>query len=448
MRAIEDAGPRTVASPSHAAAAPAAHASGHAGSTAHGAATSLAHTAATGGPVASGTALRLLDAQTGDRRKTDAQVRTASHAPSEAAKSHISHPARSGIEAFLDGAVDVAGKVAHGAANAAKTIGTAEHNLIENAGKTLGPKAKGATDFVADTASAVGDVGKAVLDGAGDVASAVAKKGVFETAADMRHTMSLEFGRIAKGAAAHPHDPAGFVNWLAGPNSPRDEDFTAAVPGLQTAIGNVIDGAMKNPLVSSAIGTAFGFKYVADGDYYTTTKNSLQSLLGFADIDDTVGKLLGMDIDHKTMKFTADGIDYRVEIWKGGYANGGAFGGEIGVYTRGAHDRGPLGDIFEAINPNYYSSANGKHQVPLSQTIYNKNTGQVYFENPGKGSNDGKHYWNLAIKTSPDVHHDDLAQHGSLTMNDKSTARALYNAMKDQGLHPSLDGTTVTYDWK
>jgi len=419
MRAVDDGGSRAVAAAAHPARASMAK---PAGGSRHAADGALLHKATTGTHVDRANALRALDMQTGDRRKTDDQVEKAGH-PS-------SPPATSGMGSFLDDTVHII-----------ETAARAGGEAVGDAGKAV----QAGIDQTAHSLEALGKVG---VHAARDVASAVSKEGVPRTIENVGHAALVQAGRIAQGAAAHPFDPAGFANWLAGPRSPSGEDMTAAVPGLQKAIGTAIDRAMKDSGVSNAIGWAFGFKHVAEGDYYTTTKNSLQSLVGFQDSYDAAGKLLGMDIDHKIMNFKADGIAYRVEIWKGGYANGGAFGGEIGVYTRGGHDRGIAGDIMEKLNPGYYSSADGKHQVQMSQTIYNTHTKRDYFTNPGSGSENGKHYWNLAIRTSPGITREDLGQRGTLTMNTEASAKGLYKALKDQGLDPQIAGKTVTYDWK
>lgn len=323
------------------------------------------------------------------------------------------------------------------------------------------------TNTAADVVQAGGDVGGAVVDASGTVALAVSDKGSVTVARNVGHETAVQARKIIGGWENHP-SPGGFINWLAGPKAPSGADLTGAIPGLQKAIGDAIDGSMKDPMVAKTVGRVLGFEYVPDGDYYTTNKSSLQSLLGYDDFYDKTGKLMGMDLDNKVMTFNADGINYRVELWKGSYANGGAFGGEIGIYTRGADDRGPMGNWLEQHIPGYYSAANGGHQVKMTQEIYNQRTGEVYFRNDGKGSNDGKHYWNLAIRTAPGVRPEDLGQRGTIVMPDKQSARALCAAMNAKGgrlpahvgahgrskakggglsAHVGADGRSVDFTW-
>ena len=248
--------------------------------------------------------------------------------------------------------------------------------------------------------------------------------------------------------ATQSSSPQEFFEWLAGPEGPSIEDLTAADPCLQRDIGDLIDKAMGHDWIANAAGKTFGFEYVQDGDFYTTNESSMQSYFGFHDAYDKVGKLLGMDLDDRVVEFKVNGTEYRLELWKGSYGSGGAFGGEIGFYTRGAGERGPLGDFLERI-PGYYSAAAGDDQIRMTQEIYDKRTGETYFTNDGQGADDGDHFWNLAIRTDPAVSHEDLGQRGTLELNDPDVASAMCEAMNAQGVPAQLseDGLTITYEW-
>lgn len=305
-------------------------------------------------------------------------------------------------------------------------------------------------DIAGDVAEAATDVGGAVVDGARDVAQAVAEEGVIDVAADIaRHNVAQGAQVLAELGRRSPQD---FVAWLAGPEGPSFADQTALVPGLQEAIGDVIDTSMENPMIAGAVGQAFGFEYVPDGDFYTTNESSMQSYFGFHDAYDKVGKLLGMDLDDEVVEFEVDGTEYRLELWKGSYGSGGAFGGEIGFYTRGTGERGPLGDLLERI-PGYYSSAAGDDQIRMTQTIYDTETGEVYFTNDAEGADgaDGEHFWNLAIRTDPGVNHEDIGQRGTLVLDDPDVAEAMCAAMnREEGITAELgdDGLTISYVWE
>lgn len=55
------------------------------------------------------------------------------------------------------------------------------------------------------------------------------------------------------------------------------------------------------------------------------------------DLYDSLGeKIGGMKLDTQILVFNPKGSDkeYRLQFWKGSYAGGGAYGGEIGLYER------------------------------------------------------------------------------------------------------------------
>lgn len=313
------------------------------------------------------------------------------------------------------------------------------HENLEQAADT-------AVTAAGDLGDALHDVGEALGEGAADVASAVAQAGVGNVAANLVGHGATQTATILSELAQR--SPAQFVEWLAGPEGPSFADATAQVPGLQVAIGNVIDRSMENPIVAGAVGRAFGFEYVPQGDFYTTNEHSLQSMTGFHDLYDKVGDLFGMDLTEEVVEFEHDGVEYRLEFWQGSYGSGGAFGGEIGLYTRGTGARGPLGDLLEQV-PGYYSAAAGDDQIVMTQTIYNTATGQEYFTNAHAGADDDAHFWNLAIRTDPGVNHEDIGQRGVLELQDPELAQAMHAAMVADGMDAQLhsDGTTITYDW-
>lgn len=266
-----------------------------------------------------------------------------------------------------------------------------------------------------------------------------------DRAAEKAREGAEDFGRTAKELGGKAVD---WLKWLASPEGPSTEDATAKVPGLQWLMGVGMDLAMKHGLVAAVVGEFAGFEYVPAKDFYTTNETSVQSHLGFHDAFDKVGKLGGMDLDDKVVEFESNGKQYRLELWKGGYGSGAGFGGEIGLYTRSADETGLRG-LFEKI-PGYYSSAQGHDQIAMTQSIYNKQTGEVYFTNEGKGAADGDHYWNLAIRTKPGIRREDIGQMGTLHVPDAQTRTAMAGAMRQQGLTPVVNDAdgTISYTWE
>lgn len=316
-------------------------------------------------------------------------------------------------------------------------------------------------DVVEDVAEAGGVVRDAVVDGAVEVREAVAERGVVNVGVDLftQHAIDMGEGTGVLVKALASGSPQDFVKWISGAQGPSFADYTAQVPGLQSAIGHVMDKSMENPLIAGAAGRLLSFQYNADNDFYTTNAHGLQSYLGFHTLYDRVGGLLGMDLDDKVVQVEVGGVEYKLELWKGSYGSGGAYGGEIGLYTRNTDQRGPLGNLLEHI-PGYYTSANNGDQIRMTQTIYDKTAPAGFpgsaekplFTNAAEGSDKpgGEHFWNLAIRTDPGVEPGDLGQKGTLEFKDPAVATAICAELNAQGVPAQVgaDGKTVDYTWE
>ncbi|MFI5590334.1 DUF4474 domain-containing protein [Amycolatopsis sp. NPDC051758] len=215
-------------------------------------------------------------------------------------------------------------------------------------------------------------------------------------------------------------------------------------PELREALKNGDwDKLMQNPEVAQKIYDYLGFRYNEEGGFYTTGEHSVQSYLGWKDFYDKLGEHAGMKLDETgedgdNMEFTdpETGKTYRLELWKGKYGEH-AFGGEVGLYTSDSPN-----------NDGHFNAAQGDDQIKVTQTIYNKDTGQVYFTNDGQGADgtDKKHFWNLAIRNDPDVKAEDLplAQRATIEVRDVAMRDRMYNEMvRYAAAHPN-DNLTVT----
>ncbi|WP_410641591.1 DUF4474 domain-containing protein [Amycolatopsis sp. lyj-346] len=216
------------------------------------------------------------------------------------------------------------------------------------------------------------------------------------------------------------------------------------------------DKLMRNPEVAQKIYDYLGFKYNEEGDFYTTGEHSAQSYFGWRDLYDKFGPYLGMHLDETgadgdNMEFTdpKTGKTYRLELWKGSYGAGDAFGGEVGFYTSDSPN-----------NDGHFNAAQGDDQIKVTQTIYDKGTGEVYFTNDGQGADgtDKKHFWNLAIRTDPDVQPEQLGQRATIEVRDADMRDRMYDEMtRWAAAHPEEHLTvtkgsdhppTLSYDWR
>ena len=181
---------------------------------------------------------------------------------------------------------------------------------------------------------------------------------------------------------------------------------------------------------SGEITRLFGFDYTGiEKDYYITQKGSLQSKFGFMDFYDEAGALLGMNLDDEIITFQYGDREYRIELWKGNYGFGHAFGGEFGIYYRDISDALANPYVEDSHQSRYtlYHCLDDNEQFQTEQYIYDK-------KNPSKGhliSNDTSkytdngHFWNLAIQTVPFEDKNDLYSIYRLYIEDTGMMEAL-----------------------
>jgi hypothetical protein len=222
-------------------------------------------------------------------------------------------------------------------------------------------------------------------------------------------------------------------------------DVRNAISNPHQTIGDVGDSAMRNPAVAWAISNTLGFEYQGpDKDFYTTNQHSIQSHLGFMDAFDDLGPFAGMDLDDSVVEFPYGDREYKLELWKGSYGGGSAFGGEIGLYIRDPA-KSFVDSPGQAID-GFYPAADPDDRIRSGQTIYNVHTGEEYFTN----EKDDPAYWNLAIRTDPGIDKSDLGQRGWLEVDDPGLRRAMVDEMRAQGLEVTEDVRTgrINYVWE
>ena len=199
-----------------------------------------------------------------------------------------------------------------------------------------------------------------------------------------------------------------------------------------TETGNEIEKELFSA-IDGFVSKYLAFEYVEDGDYYVTNENyGIQRTHGFLDVYDYLGPLLGMDLDTEILVFTPEGSDkeYRLQLWKGSYGWDGAYGGEIGLYSRSAEDA--ANNPYSDDNPNkemiYYDCVSGEDEIETTQQIYSKDGELLFSNSTGDYADDGDHFWNLAIKTDPGYDKDDLVTVSYITVEDEAMREAIIEA--------------------
>jgi hypothetical protein len=222
---------------------------------------------------------------------------------------------------------------------------------------------------------------------------------------------------------------------------------TAKHPGQ---LGSFFDGLMGSVL-GPGISTVAGFEYNKEGDFYYTNQHSIQSQLGFSDPVDAMGGLLAMNLDDNVVEFAANGLDYRLELWKGNYAAGEAYGGEMGLYYRKPGSSDPV-TSFESNVTNWYATVDPEDQVRMVQSLYlDTNPDKpVIYNDTNDYADGGKHFWNLAIRTDRGVTKDDLIQKGDIYVDDPQVREAMAAALRQASgvSNVAISDTRITYTWR
>jgi len=204
------------------------------------------------------------------------------------------------------------------------------------------------------------------------------------------------------------------------------------------------------------ISRLLGFTYTGadNGDYYYTVEDSLQLKFGFMDYYDEVGSLLGMDLDEYITTFNYGGKEYRIELWKGNYGFGNAYGGEFGIYYRDAAEAiaNPYVQGSEQSRHTYYQCLPEGEQLRIVQRIYDTSSGtaeEVIKNDTDDYANGGDHFWNLAIQTDRGKTKDTLMNVYKIDVPDAGMRQAMTEALsKDKDIVYAETGNGITITFK
>ncbi|HQK73468.1 MAG TPA: DUF4474 domain-containing protein [Clostridiales bacterium] len=105
------------------------------------------------------------------------------------------------------------------------------------------------------------------------------------------------------------------------------------------------------------------YQYDADGNYFYTEKDPWQRNFGFNPLYDWFAPITAMFYSSVRVKFTYNGLDWMIQLWKGQY--GFAFiGSEIGIYHKPATRPGT-----------HYDSASDANSLKIEQSLYRQKAG-------------------------------------------------------------------------
>lgn len=202
--------------------------------------------------------------------------------------------------------------------------------------------------------------------------------------------------------------------------------------------------------LSGVITPILGFTYNEAGDYYYTNEHSLQSHGGFMDLFDEFGPLFGMDLDTEIIYFNANGKDYRLQLWKGSYGFGNAYGAEIGLYYKNT-DGKELDTQLQSRIPGWYACVEDEDQLKMKNSIYDVKDLTLLLSNDTRDYAENEdHFWNLAIRTDNTHNKNNIMTISELEIPNKEMRENMYEALKnDKNIENIvIDGNVVKFKWK
>ena len=143
------------------------------------------------------------------------------------------------------------------------------------------------------------------------------------------------------------------------------------------------DSGASLSLVASLI-NAFGYNYDAEQGIFYTEIDSWQRSANYIQHYDALAPLGNMRFQTTRVDFTTDGLDWRIQLWKGQY---GVFGGaEIGIYNK-----------IPGQTEELYYCVDDDHMMYMSYTMYltpaDYRSGNAYFTRGWQ-----KHWWLTGFK--------------------------------------------------
>ncbi len=194
----------------------------------------------------------------------------------------------------------------------------------------------------------------------------------------------------------------------------------------------------NNPYANAGqIGAAglLGYLYDPERNVFYTAKDPWQRNFGFNVVYDVSAQFIFINYNTERYKFTADGKDWMIQLWKGQYGLV-FYGGEVGVYTK------PLDRVAE-----HYDCASDEDMLRISVNFYYydkaKEQWEFRFERPY-----GLYWWCTGFKLGNNgydfsVYRMDIR----ITMKSFDMLKGLTAAMDEKNVKYTVDGLDVYFTW-
>ena len=178
-----------------------------------------------------------------------------------------------------------------------------------------------------------------------------------------------------------------------------------------------------------------GFSYNIKQSLFYATKNPWMRVAGYNAFYDWLGDdFLGVfDFITRRVRFSYDGLDYQVQIWKGEYFFKTCTGSEIGFYTKP-----------QSRQAQHYDCYPLDKMMPMSMKLYNER--DIYFDLPPE-----EHWWPVMMAhRAPRVNPHQLSLESGIDFTkDPGLGEAFYSALEEQcpDFETRKDGDLVWFRW-
>lgn len=219
-----------------------------------------------------------------------------------------------------------------------------------------------------------------------------------------------------------------------------NENYSYLIIALMLFIGIVIlissgkkwrKKNIKKESIFNALSRA-GYDYDPVQDIFFSKSDAWQKEFGYSPIYDEAAAPLSMIIDCEPIKFSYEGKNWLIELWKGQY--GMTTGCEIGVYTaeQNYSVSGAAGDIF-------YESAHGGDQLHMALVLHKNN--RILFKR------EGRHWWLTGFVLGEFSNPHELYMEAGITLKDKAMTAVFLDALIDMGYTGSQMRIMYTTVW-
>ena len=119
------------------------------------------------------------------------------------------------------------------------------------------------------------------------------------------------------------------------------------------------------------------------------------------------------------INYDYDGKYYRLQLWKGSYGFGNAYGAEVGLY-------------YNTSGGEWYKTVRGKDEIRMEQYVKDKNGNVLIHNDTADYAKNQDHYWNLAIRSSRGYNKNNLVQESYITIKDAKQRNQLIKELQSR----------------